>query len=380
MPATLGGGGPAPPRARQRKAALHVGAVLPTEYLAQMAEVDESEGGSDAGRLGSEGLGAADAPAAAAPAGPADCGATGTPEPAAAIVAAPPQPGVAAGTTAQAQAEPVPAYTSLARLQLQQRLKAAIAAGTRSAAGSAAEAALAGGKQPPATASRQQRRGSLRPGSRLPPVPVQPSGEPPRPSHALPALPVLTSALSPPGEVPAALPLPVLAVPPISLDDRSGYQLPLPGCSSNCSSAAEQRQQAGAVRPPASAPGPPSSRAAPHWLVAQLRQQQQHEYHSVGPSRRPPGWQQHGAAALPPQAGVQRGLLTLLMPPLTERFTGGRAASWHLSCILSCNRRSSPPCPMLAGAACRAHAPPAAGRLWPGASAGASFRCPQRAH
>lgn len=315
----------------RRRAALLPGARLPTELLAQLAwerpdagdspAADQNAGDGDAAAGGDPDL--ADALRISSADGGPDDGMAGEggPSPAGHSPAAAQPPAAAA----QQQAAAAPAYTSLARQQLHARLKAAIAAGTGSPAAPAASTArsVSGRQMPAQQRQRQVQGGPAAAGSSsssdvpwsspllsgmasellLPPLGAQPS------------LAVL-AAVQPPAQ-------PLLPVPAADLDESSGFQLPLPGASS--------WSQQGAASPPPAGPGPGSQPAAPHWLAAELLGQQL--YHTL-PAGSPPD-----AACLQPrqqQQGVQRGLLALAMPPLTERFFGalrGRAPSPR--CVLA---------------------------------------------
>ncbi|KAL4427479.1 hypothetical protein ABPG77_000768 [Micractinium sp. CCAP 211/92] len=217
-------------------------------------------------------------------------------------------PGAKTSGTQQTPAEPLPAYTSLARQQLQQRLKAAIAAGTRSAS----TAVAAHVAQPSGQPSRAGRKAAGRhPQKTQAPrlvhslrLSLGPAG-----SCASAAVLAQQQALSGHG-VPDTLPVPS----PASLED--GFQLLLPGSAGRIGIAgSDQKPQP--ASPVQSGVGPrqqhlpltTASSAQPHWLGAHLLRQR---LYMAAPEC--PGQRQHA------QRGVQRGLLALRMPPLTSRF------------------------------------------------------------
>ena len=259
-----GGGG-----RRQRKVALHAGAVLPTELLAQLAETGELLGsGSD--------LHLAETAETEPAAGEADVLAQRTPVavPEPALSVPPPNAAAAApgGPQSAASGEQLPAYTSLARQQLQQRLKAAIAAGTKASAATGAaqlqHQRQPAGQQPaaegPRVQSPQPAWGASLPAAHGRPYPDSKSALPP---------------LARPAGLQAA-----------ELDESSGCQLLLPSMSGTKPEqhhAADQRYD-----------GRSTAAAAPHWLAGQLLQ----------------------LSAGVQQQGMQRGPLTLRMPPLTGHF------------------------------------------------------------
>lgn len=344
---------------RRRKAAL-TGAVPPHELLARLAQVEEPEPGSASppateaqGRAAEEGpqhgrlaadLSSADSktsqhggdaagdPAPASLAAEIGAGGNSLSRNAAAMAGAaatvaahhaalqaPVQPDSAAGVkvsgaeqVASAPAEPLPAYTSLARQQLQQRLKAAIAAGTRPAATGVAGAHAA---QPSAQASRAGRKAGsqhaqqtqaarLLHSPRLSPGPAG-SG----PSATQSGQQQVFAGL----EVADTLPVPSAA----SLED--GFQLLLPGSTSSGGTAGLEQQaqpacpaQAGAEAKQQHLPTPEAGSAQPHWLGGHLLRQR---LYLAAPQQ--PGRRQHT------QQGVQRGLLALRMPPLTDQFASG---------------------------------------------------------
>lgn len=265
----------------RRRQALHLGDVLPCELLG--LELDSSRELDDSAidpsvenKLSTE----AASPAAPAGAGDATCG-----QPAAAgatAVAAPDSPAPAA--------EPLPAYTSLARQQLQQRLKAAIAAGTGPAPG-----AQLGGLLSPAAAVQHHRRPSraavLHGGSRQAGTAALPQldhtkavqqrcAAPPPANIARPAVPPLAQQTAQP---PAA---------------AHGFELPVQGRPRTAACAQQLPCLPAAQRDAAGSAALPS-------MQAQQAQQ-----------------------------GVQRGPLALLLPSLTEQFAG--APGPHVSVMFKC--------------------------------------------
>lgn len=243
-------------------------------------------------------------------------------------------PGAKTSGTQQTPAEPLPAYTSLARQQLQQRLKAAIAAGTRSAS-TAAAAHVAQPSEQPSRAGRkaagrhpqQMRAPGLAHSPRLPLGPTC--------SCASAAVLAQQQALAGLG-VPDTLPVPS----PASLED--GFQLLLPGSAGRIGIAGSDQKpqpaspvQSGVDPRQQHLPLTPASSAQPHWLGGHLLRQR---LYMAAPEC--PGQQQHA------QRGVQRGLLALRMPPLTSQFAGGRFFClfvwffcWNID-VLACRMRS----------------------------------------
>lgn len=254
MQAVSSGGGGGGGRRRQ---ALQLGDVLPCHLLQQP---DSPGDPGDSTQEGGVDHNLPDKPSSDAPLAGATAAAPAPPAVAAQALAAPAALGSPAAAT-----EPLPAYTSLARQQLQQRLKAAIAAGTGTAAAAAAAAAAA-----PATAQQ--------PSSLLGPSAVQQQRQ----------------------------------------KSRAGQ---LQGCGSKAGTALLPRlesrraaQQLSAATPLVHAQPPVVSARAP--AAAD-------EFQLLLPDRPC----QASTAALssvqpPPQHGVQRGPLALLLPPLTDQFTG----------------------------------------------------------
>lgn len=330
-------------RGGRRRAALLPGARSPAELMArlaaEMAEAGESpEADADAiSAAGGSDPGLADAPSSNAAGGVDSEAAAAAGPPAAGHSPAAAQP---PATAAQQQpsssaAASAPAYTSLARQQLHTRLKAAIAAGTGSPAPADAGAAHRPARQPPVQQRQRQAQGG-------PPAASSSSSRgvpwsPPLPNSSivnellLPSLGMQSSSSSVAGasalgavDAPEQLLLPP---PPTGLDESSGFQLPLPGRSLRQQAANRQPAGLGGASHslPSPSPATGSSAPAPHRLAVELLGQQL--YHPL-----PAGG---GAACTPQQQqqqGVQRGLLSLAMPPLTERFFGeceGLAGAWQ---------------------------------------------------
>lgn len=244
-----GGGG-------RRRQALQMGDVLPFHLLQQPDCPGDPEGSIQDGTADHNHPHKPSSDAQQAPAAEA---AQLKPAVAAPAPAAPASPGSPA-----ASAEPLFAYTSLARQQLQQRLKAAIAAGTGTAAAAAAAAAAA-----PATAQQ--------PSSLLGPAAVQQQRQ----------------------------------------KSRAGQ---LQGCGGKAGSAVLSRLESRRATQQLSVT-PPLVHAPP--VVLAGAPAAAGEFQQMLPDRAC----QAATAALSsvqpaPQHGVQRGPLALLLPPLTEQFTG----------------------------------------------------------
>lgn len=316
----------------RRRAAILPGARLPAELLAHLA-AEQAESG-DSGAAGTDTVeheeehdGSSDGGVAVEVA---DEGAAWAP-----ADDAKPAAGSTAGVTAAGQQAvhpegQLPAYTSLARRQLHARMKAAIAAGTSSAAAAPTVGTAVTGQQ------QRRERGAASPlpssgatwglAGAAPAISVPSALLPPLGAHAS-AISSGSYAAAGADSSAAAPSLPLLPLPATDLDESSGFQLPMP-CRQSCVQLQPRRagspERAALCSVPsnlAPAAGTSGGTAPPHWLAAQL--QQQHPYHRVSaqapmPHRRPQQQKQQQQ-----QQGVQRGLLSLLMPPLTDRFLGG---------------------------------------------------------
>lgn len=218
------------------------------------------------------------------------------------------EPAAGAGQAPGAPAEPLPAYTSLARQHLQQRLKAAIAAGSRPAGATATRAQAprpgtlpcrardkAGCRQPPLLQQAQATGLTCSRG-----VSLGQAG-----SRAAPGL----SGVQPVVGLGAAGTLPV----PSACCLEDGFHLLPPGSSTSSGTLGpEQQQQPGAGTRQGHLPPSQANTAQPHWLAGQLLQQSLYAAAVELPGR-PQRAQQR----------IQRGLLALRMPPLSEQFAGG---------------------------------------------------------
>lgn len=325
-------------RGGRRRAALLPGARSPAEMMARLAaeqaEAGERPGGdADAAATADSGAGQAEVPCSS----PDDR--TGGLDDGEAPAAAGHSPAAAQPPAATAQqqtpAAPTPAYTSLARQQLHARLKAAITAGTGSPATAAASAAHHPARHPPAQQrQRQARGGPVAAGSSGSGVPWPPPAVGGMSSELL--LPALGAPSSSSGSLAGASPLAaeeapghlLLPLPAADLDESSGFQLPLPGRSLRQRAASPQPSGLGgtAHSPPSPSQGPGSSAPAPNWLAAELLGQQLYQPLPEGGGAACSSQQQQ-------QQGVQRGLLSLAMPPLTERFFGAGAGAQGASVL-----------------------------------------------
>jgi hypothetical protein len=218
-------------------------------------------------------------------------------------------------------AAPLPAYTSLSRQQLHQRLKAAISH----------QPPKPGGASQAGTARQWQQQPRVVSGAQGSPAgtQVQLAHPPQSPPAARPGSGASEGPASPSWGAEVSLGLSMLqrtASGHPELDQAAGFEMLPPTVPTT----RRQRHKAGTVSPPGASSPPPAQNAGVCGARGALWPSEglvRHETNHPAPTLpcQPSGKQQQG---------VHRGLLLLQMPPLTEQFEGKEVCTDVRSCCL----------------------------------------------